>query len=76
MVKWIEADKGHADGGLTGMTTDLHGAENWTTPGDNCLDIADMKCLRGPEPVGATALQFGPGDEENYSDDSRYPSNA
>ena len=70
MVKWIAAGKGHADGGLTGTTTELHGVRNWTTSGDDCLDIADMECPRDPEPVDATALQVSPGDEENYSDDN------
>ena len=27
-------------------------------------------CRSDPEPVDATALQVGPGDEENYSDDN------
>jgi len=70
VVKWIAAGKGHADGGLTGTATDLRGVRNWTTSGDDCLDIADMECPRDAEPVDATALQVGPGDEENYSDDS------
>ena len=34
------------------------------------LDNTDLECPRDPEPVDATALQVGPGDEENYSDDS------
>jgi len=70
MNKWIAVDKDHVDGGLTGTITDLHGAENWTTSGDDCLDITDMECPPDPEPVDATALQVGPGDEENYSDDN------
>ena len=53
---------------------------NWTTSGDDCLDITDMECPRDPEPLDATALELepldatalegGPGDEENYSNDS------
>ena len=43
---------------------------NWTTSGAKCLDITDMECPRDPEPLDATALQVGPGDEENYSDDN------
>ena len=70
MDKWIAVDKDHVDGGLTGTITDLHGVGNWTTSGADCLDITDMECPRDPEPVDATALQVGPGDEENYSDDS------
>ena len=70
MNKWIAVDKDHVEGGLTGTITDLHGVGNWTTPGADCLDITDMECPRDPEPVDATALQAGPGDEENYSDDN------
>jgi hypothetical protein len=70
MNKWIAVDKDHVDGGLTGTITDLHGVGNWTTSGADCLDITDMECPRDPEPVDATALQVGPGDEENYSDDN------
>ena len=29
-----------------------------------------MECSRDPEPLDATALQVGPGDEVNYSDDN------
>lgn len=64
MNKWIAVDKDHVDGGLTGTITDLHGVGNWTTSGADCLDITDMECPRDPEPVDATALQVGPGDEE------------
>ena len=71
MVKWIAAGKGHADGGLAGAIKDLNGVGNWTTSGDDCLDIADMECPRDAEPVDATALQVGPGDGEYYSDDSK-----
>ena len=70
MNKWITVDKDHVDGGLTGTIMDLHGVGNWTTSGDDCLDITDMEFPRDPEPLDATALQVGPGDEENYSDDS------
>ena len=41
---------------------------NWTTSGDDCLDIAEMGCSRDPGPLHATALQVGQGDEESYSD--------
>jgi len=70
MNKWIAVDKDHVDGGLTWTVTDLHGVGNWTTSGAKCLDITDMECPRDPEPLDATALQVGPGDEKNYSDDS------
>ena len=70
MNKWIAAGMGQPDGSLTGAITDLHGVGNWTTSGADCLDITDMECPRDPEPVDATALQVGPGDEENYSDDN------
>ena len=65
MNKWIAVDKGHVDGGLTGAITDLHGAGNWTSTGVGCLDITDMECAPDPEPVDATGLQVGPGDEED-----------
>ena len=35
MVKWIAADKGQPDGGLTGTITGLHGVGNRTTSGDD-----------------------------------------
>ena len=70
MNKWIAVDKDHVDGGLTGTIMDLHGVGNWTTSGDDCLDITDMELPRDPEPLDATALHVGPGDEENYSDDN------
>ena len=38
---------------------------HWITTGAGCLDITDMECPRDPEPLDATALQVGPGDEEN-----------
>ena len=64
LSKWIAAGRGRADDGLTGEITGLHGIGNWTTSGDDCFHITDMGCLRDPEPVDATALQVGPGDEE------------
>ena len=50
---------------MTGTITDLHGAGNWTSTGVGCLDITDMECAPDPEPVDATGLQVGPGDEED-----------
>ena len=41
MNKWIAVDKDHVDGGLTGTIMDLHGVGNWTTSGDDCLDITE-----------------------------------
>ena len=61
MDKWIAVDKDRADGGLTVAITDIHGVGNWTTSGDDCLDITDLECPRDPEPHDATAL---------YRDDS------
>ena len=55
---------------MTGTITDLHGAGNWTSTGVGCLDITDIECAPDPEPVDATGLQVGPGDEEDPDVDS------
>ena len=65
VVRYYTLLQGHVDGGLTGTITDLHGAGNWTSTGVGCLDITDMECAPDPEPVDATGLQVGPGDEED-----------
>ena len=50
---------------MTRTIRDLRGAGNWTSTGVGCLDITDIQCAPDPEPVDATGLQVGTGDEEN-----------